>query len=336
MKIAMIGRAAVTAALMLVLVACSYGYDRPKFGMSVPLAAFSTRPVLAPPRPAMAALGAQLFSEARLSGSGDMSCATCHQAAKGFADGKPLSDAIGGGRLVRHTPTLYNVAYYPALFWDGRSPSLEDQALRPITSGVELGRHPAILADAVANETLYRPMFMAAFGTPDVTEDRIAQAIAAYERTLVSGVAPFDRWLAGGRKAIEPDAQRGFALFTGKAQCSACHTGWLLSDGKFHDTGLPDDDFGRGAITNNRWLDHTFKTPSLREIGRTAPYMHDGSLETLDAVVDHYADRKVSRKLVIPQIVLNPDERRDLVAFLKTLDSDIDGIAIMSANGAKR
>jgi len=336
MKIATLGRAAVTAALMLVVVACSYGYDRPRFGMSVPLASFATRPVLAPPQPAMVALGRQLFSETRLSGSGGMSCATCHQADKGFADGKPLSDAIGGGRLVRHTPTLFNVAYYPALFWDGRSPSLEDQALRPIMSGAEMGRHPAILADAVANDATYRPMFLAAFGAPGVTEDRIAQAIAAYERTLVSGVAPFDRWIAGDGNAIGPDAQRGFALFTGKAQCSACHSGWLLSDGKVHDTGMPDDDLGRGGITNNRWLDHTFKTPSLREIGRTAPYMHDGSLATLEAVVDHYADRKVSRKLVMPQIVLSPVERRELVVFLEALDSDIHPTALARANREKR
>lgn len=336
MKIAMFSRTILMTAVMLVVVACSYGYERPRFGLSVPLASFAARPALAPPQPALVVLGKRLFGEARLSGSGGTSCATCHQADKGFADGKPLTDSIGGGQLIRHTPTLFNVAYYPALFWDGRSPSLEDQALRPVMSGAEMGRHPAILADAVANDAAYRPLFVAAFDTPEVTEDRIARAIAAYERTLISGVAPFDRWLAGDNKAIGADAQRGFALFSGKAQCSACHSGWLLSDGKFHDTGMPDDDLGRGGITNNRYLDHTFKTPSLREIGRTAPYMHDGSLATLDSVVDHYADRKVSRKLVMPAITLTPAERRELVAFLKTLDSGINAAALAQAKGRKR
>lgn len=329
-------RMALVSALMLTIVACSYGYERPKFGHSPSLASFAARPALAQPDRATAALGRRLFSDTRLSGNGTLSCATCHQAERGFADGKPLSDAIGGGQLVRHTPTLFNVAYYSSLFWDGRSPSLEDQALRPVVSGVEMGRHPAILADAIAKDHTYRPYFLAAFGRLEVTEARIAQAIAAYERTLVSTEAPFDRWLAGDAKAIGLDAQRGFALFTGKAQCSACHSGWLLSDGKFHDTGMPDDDLGRGGIINNRWFDHSFKTPSLREVGRTAPYMHDGSLATLNAVVDHYVDRRVSRKLVMPRIVLNASERQALVAFLRTLDSDVMPLTEVRSGNLKR
>lgn len=314
------GRMALVAGCAILAAACSYGYDRPNFGHATPKSAFAERPFLASPQPELAALGQRLFRDARLSGDGTQSCASCHQSQKGFADGQRLSMA-GGRPLVRHTPSLFNVAYFPQLFWDGRSPGLEDQALRPVINGAEMGRHPAVLADAISCDPRYRLMFEAAFGHDAVTEDGIARAIAAYERTLVSGTAPFDRWLAGDETAISPAAARGFALFTGKAQCSACHSGWLMSDGKFHDTGMPDSDLGRGGITNNRAFDHAFKTPSLREIGRTAPYMHDGSLATLASVVDHYADRKVQRKLVMPRITLSVAERADLVEFLSTLDS---------------
>lgn len=329
-----LGRMALALGCTIIMTACSYGYDRPSFGQAAPQSSFAQRPSLAAPDPAQAALGQRLFSDKRLSGDGTQSCASCHQPDRGFADGQRLSLA-GRRMLVRHTPTLMNVAYFPQLFWDGRSPSLEDQALRPVINGAEMGRHPAVLADAIAADAQYPRLFSAAFGNGEVTEDGIARAIAAYERTVVSGTAPFDRWLAGDERAISLSASRGFALFNGKAQCSACHSGWLMSDGKFHDTGMPDSDLGRGGITNNRAFDHAFRTPSLREIGRTAPYMHDGSLVTLAAVVDHYADRKVRRKLVMPRITLSPSERADLVEFLSTLDSQ-DARSGVSTSGAVR
>lgn len=327
------GRTAFVAGCAILVAACSYGYERPNFGQVAPRSAFAARPDLAAPPPELAALGQRLFQDVRLSGDGSQSCASCHQVARGFADGQRLSMA-GGRTLVRHTPSLFNVAYYPLLFWDGRSPGLEDQALRPVINGAEMGRHPAVLADAIAGDPRYRPMFRAAFGQNAVTEDGIARAIAAYERTLVSGTAPFDRWLTGDERAISAAAARGFALFTGKAQCSACHSGWLMSDGKFHDTGMPDSDLGRGGITNNRAFDYAFKTPSLREVGRTAPYMHDGSLATLASVVDHYADRKVKRRLAMPRIDLSVAERADLVEFLSTLDSQ-DAAKLEPNTGAR-
>lgn len=332
MTLISLGRTALLAACCVIVAACSYGYERPMFGQITPKSDFTERPVLTAPRSELVALGRRLFEDERLSADGSQSCASCHQAARGFADGQRLSVAAGRP-LVRHTPTLFNVAYFPQLFWDGRSPSLEDQALRPVINGAEMGRHPAALADAISADPQYRAMFKAAFGQAHVTEDGIARAVAAYERTLVSGMAPLDRWLAGDESAISPAAARGFALFSGKAQCSACHSGWLMSDGKFHDTGLPDNDLGRGGITNNRAFDHAFKTPSLREIGRTSPYMHDGSLPTLAAVVDQYADRKVTRKLVMPRITLTPAERADLVEFLSTLDSQ-DAAQGASSGGA--
>lgn len=320
--ISMFSRTLATVALGLLLGACSYGYDRPDFRTPHGPSSFTNRPALEAAPPAMVKLGSTLFNDTGLSGDGSTSCATCHQAQSGFADAMRLSRGAGGRLLIRHTPTLYNAAYYPALFWDGRSPSLADQALRPVISGAEMSRHPAILADSIAAESRYRPLFESAFGGADVTEDRIAKAIAAYEHTIISGVAPFDRWLAGSASAISPQAERGFALFTGKAKCAACHSGWLMSDGKFHDTGMRDDDLGRGGITNNRALDHAFRTPSLREIGRTAPYMHDGSLATLEEVIDHYAKSRVKRRRAVPDLDLSLDERTDLAAFLRTLDSD--------------
>jgi cytochrome c peroxidase len=317
----------IAAPALLLIAACAYQYDAPRFGVVAPPQSFAARPAVIhpvdnPPSDAKVALGQALFADPGLSGAGTLSCASCHVPDKAFTDGLPTARGIGGRPLLRNTPTIINSAHMPALFWDGRSPNLEDQALRPAMSGGEMGRHPAILADAIAADPRYRPMFAAAFPGEPVSEVTIAKAIAAYERTLVSGVAPFDRWLAGDREAISPEAARGFTLFAGKANCAACHSGWLMSDGRFHDVGLEDDDLGRGGITNNKAFDHAFRTPSLREIGRTAPYMHDGSLKSLAEVVDHYADLRVKRSGTPPKVTLTPVERAELVAFLGSLDSD--------------
>lgn len=321
-------KAMLAAPALLLIAACAYQYDTPRFGAVAQPATFAQRPVIAhpadnPPSDAKAALGRALFADPALSGTGQASCASCHAPDKGFSDGLRTARGLNGRSLLRNTPTVINTAYMPVLFWDGRSPDLEDQALRPAISGGEMGRHPAILADAVAADPRYRPMFAAAFPGEPVSEATIARAIAAYERTLVSGTAPFDRWLAGEPNAISAQAARGFALFAGKANCAACHSGWLMSDGRFHDVGLPDDDLGRGGITNNRAFDHAFRTPSLREIGKTAPYMHDGSLQTLAEVVDHYAQMPVKRAGTPPRISLSATERAELVAFLQTLDSEV-------------
>lgn len=310
----------------LLLGACSYAYDTPKFGRVAAPESFAAKPAMLVPAdnpgsPAAVALGKALFADPGLSGGGTLSCASCHQPDLAFSDGLPTARGADGRTLLRHTPTIINAGHAPSLFWDGRSPSLEDQALRPAMAGAEMARHPAILADAIAANPRYVPLFAAAFPGQEISETTIARAIASYERSLVSGTAPFDRWLAGNTAAISPAAARGFRLFAGKANCAACHSGWLLSDGKFHDVGLADDDFGRGGITNTRGLDHAFRTPSLREIGRTAPYMHNGSLATLAAVVDHYAEMKIKRRGTPPAVTLSAVERAELVAFLQTLDS---------------
>lgn len=311
----------------LALSACSYGYDTPDFKAVAAPESFARRPVMVvpadnPSTPEKIELGRALFEDTGLSRDGTTACATCHWPQRAFTDGLDKARGEGGRRLVRHTPGIINAGFAPSLFWDGRSPNLEDQALKPIMSGGEMAMHPAVVADAVAGNPRYRALFDKAFPGIGASEANIARAIAAFERSLQSGEAPFDRFIAGDRAAISPAAARGFGLFTGKAKCAACHSGWLLSDGKFHDVGLPDEDLGRGGITNNKAFDHAFRTPSLREIGRTAPYMHDGSLATLAAVVDHYADLKPTRRVAPLQIDLSPAERRDLVAFLQSLDSD--------------
>jgi cytochrome c peroxidase len=173
----------------------------------------------------------------------------------------------------------------------------------------------------------YAPLFQAAFPNEGISEDTVAKAIATYERTVVSGRAPFDAWIAGDEKAIPEAAKRGFALFNTKARCTACHAGWNLTDDSFHDIGLADPDIGRSKFLPVVKMQHAFKTPGLREIGRRGPYMHDGSIVTLEAVVEHY-DRgglaRESRSEMIKPLGLTAQEKADLVAFMKTLTSDID------------
>lgn len=319
-------RVAVSTAIALATGACAYGYA--EFGRTFAPSDFATRPAIVQPAdnfstPEKVALGRMLFTDQRLSVDGARSCASCHQAAREFADGLPLGQGTDGRMLLRHTPTLWNVGFATHLFWDGRAASLEDQALRPVMNGNELARHPAAAVDPIRADPTYRARFASAFpADPVASELNVARALAVYQRTLVSGSAPFDRWISGDARAISPAAQRGFSLFAGKANCAACHSGGNLTDQRFHDVGLPDADLGRGALMSRRGLDHAFRTPSLREIGRTAPYMHDGSLASLEAVVDHYSDKVVPRRSAPPRSRLSASERADLVEFLQTLDSE--------------
>ena len=174
----------------------------------------------------------------------------------------------------------------------------------------------------------YAPLFEAAFPGQGISPETIARAIATYERTVVSGRAPFDRWIEHDEKAISESAKRGFALFNGKAQCSNCHSGWNFTDDSFHDIGLPDADIGRGKFMGNVVkMQHAFKTPGLREIARRGPYMHDGSILTLEAVIQHYDQGgldRASRSDLMKPLGLSKQEKADLVAFLMTLTSDMD------------
>jgi cytochrome c peroxidase len=229
--------------------------------------------------------------------------------------------------LRRHTPTLWNLAWAPTLYWDGRAASLEAQARFPMSHPDEMAGSPERAAVKLRALPDYAAQFKAAFpGEAEITGDQILKALAAYERTLVSPPTRFDAWIAGDAAALDPQEQLGFTLFSGKAQCTNCHTGFAFTDFAFHDIGLPGTDRGRGAIIGLKAVDHAFKTPTLRELAWSAPYMHDGSLATLEEVVQHYEAggvRRPSRSPDMPHpFKLTDDERAALVAFLATLSTE--------------
>ena len=277
---------------------------------------------------AMVELGRALFFDTRLSGDGTQTCATCHKPALGFSDGRPTHPGRDGRPLPRNTPDLWNRAWSATLFWDGHAKSLEQQAQGPIENPVEMAGNLSQSAAALARDPKMVTAFATAFPQATTIEPAsILQALAAYERTLVSPKTRFDAWIDGNDKALDSEEQAGFALFTGKAQCVSCHAGWRFTDEAFHDIGLPDKgDLGRGPVIKLPEANHAFKTPSLREALWTAPYMHDGSLDTLESVIEHYADHVSKRPTLSPDmppvLALSHRERQQLLAFIATLSSD--------------
>lgn len=280
------------------------------------------------PTPEKIALGKRIFEDPALSANARISCASCHDARLSFTDGEALGKGVSGKRLGRHSPTLWNVAFSPLLFWDGRASSLEDQAKFPVSHPDEMGASLEAGAKLLSQDASYRDAFQHAF--PDangrIDAELMARAIAAYERTLISPPTRFDRWIDGDEGALNAGEQRGYALFVGKGKCSVCHSGFALTDHSFYDIGLPSDDEGRGKILEVPGTRHAFKTPTLRELAWTAPYMHDGSLATLEDVVRFYEAGGVARPTRagdLPQnLQLTDEERQDLVAFLETLSSE--------------
>jgi cytochrome c peroxidase len=279
------------------------------------------------PSEARVQLGRTLFFDPRLSGSGIVACATCHNPGFAWADG--LERAVGHGMkpLKRRTPTILNLAWAEALFWDGRASSLEEQALGPIASPDEMNQPLDGLPAKLAAIPEYRAEFERAYPGEGITLATIAKAIASFERTVVSGTAPFDRWVAGDEGAIDADAVRGFVLFNGKARCSTCHAGWRFTDDSFHDIGVRGEDRGRGALLADiEVLQHAFKTPTLRNVTQRAPYMHDGSEPSLPDAIALYADggrvHRPSLSAEIKPLALSDEETSQLVAFLHTLTSE--------------
>ena len=271
-------------------------------------------------------LGRSLFFDPRLSGSGWISCATCHNPGLSWADGLPLALGDGMRSLPRRTPTILNLAWAPALLWDGRAESLEEQALGPIAAQGEMNLTLQELVLRLQAIDGYRDLFARAYPGAAISPEIVAKAIATFERTIVSGVAPVDRWVAGEEGALSPAAVRGFVVFNDKARCSTCHTGWRFTDDGFYDIGVADSDIGRGAVLPRIPLARfAFKTPTLRNIAERAPYMHNGSSPTLEDVIELY-DRGglAARASLSPEIKplgLTPLEKHDLVAFLRTLTS---------------
>ena len=275
-----------------------------------------------------AALGKKLYFDTRLSAANLLSCASCHSPAYGWGDGQPRGVGHNMKQLGRRSPTIVNAAFGQIFMWDGRAGSLEEQALGPIRADVEMNLPIEQLMEKLKAIPEYPPLFQATFPKAGMTPETIAKAIATYERTVVSGRAPFDAWIEGDTKAISEEAKRGFVLFNTKGGCQECHSGWNFTDDSFHDIGLASPDIGRGKhLPGVVKMHHAFKTPGLREIARRGPYMHDGSIATLEAVMDHYNQGGIKRpslsELMKP-LGLSKQECADLVAFMMTLTSDMD------------
>ena len=272
-------------------------------------------------------LGKVLFFDPRLSGSNFISCATCHNPSLGWSDAQPTAIGHGMQTLARSTPTIINTAYQRFQFWDGRARTLEKQALGPIMDDGEMAQSPDTLLAELAGIPAYHEMFEAAYPGEGISLDTIAKAIASFERSIVSTESPFDRWLKGVDGVMSDAAIRGFEVFKGKGKCVACHDGFNFSDNGFHNIGLPDnEDMGRYAIKPIKVLKGAFKTPTLRDVELTAPYMHNGQYDTLEEVIEHY-DRGGDTNLgnLDPNMVklnLNKTEKQELVEFLKSLTGD--------------
>lgn len=335
-----------------------------------------------PQTPEKIALGKALFEDQRLSGDGTVSCSTCHDPGKGFADGLPVSQGINKSKGTRNAPSIVNAAYYTTQFWDGRRPSLEAQAQDPFVNSIEHGlkEHGALL-DIIRKDATYPAQFKGAFGVePDkIGMEHVTKALAAFERTLVAGDSPFDRYQYGDDKtALAPEAVRGLEVFRGKGKCSLCHTigpdNATFTNNNFHNLGVGFAKIEprmyeivnafRAAVASGKSVDEVvlqgedasqlgrvlvtitpetldskaigrFKTPGLRNVALTAPYMHDGSIATLEEVVELYNKGNEKNPRLDPlfkPLNLTPEEKADLVAFMKALTSSNLGATQQASN----
>jgi cytochrome c peroxidase len=293
-----------------------------------------------PPRPienqALVNLGRDLFFEPRISASGKTSCASCHYPELGWAVTDARSHNDSGKLTSRKSQPLIGLGYADnaPVGWDGRSATLETQAKTSIATGSMSMRETdtpmkvEAIEERLRSVPGYAAKFAAAVPNASVNIDAIAQAIAAFERTIEPGIAPFDGWVAGDENAIPESAKRGFALFTGKATCFGCHSGWRFTDDKFHDIGTTTTDQGRGREVKDEKLNYAFKTPTLRSVALRAPYMHNALIDDLSEVVRHYEKggiNRPSRSPIMYAIELSEQERLDLVAFMETLTGKTDG-----------
>jgi cytochrome c peroxidase len=288
-----------------------------------------------PPTPERVRLGRWLFYDTRLSADGSVSCGTCHRPEHAFSEPTPVSTGIGGKLGTRKAPTFINqaITVYPHFFWDGRAGSLEDQALGPIENPLEMGNsHDGMIATLSKVEG-YRPYFREAFGSPDVAKDRVARAIADYERTRMSGNSPWDRWRRlRDENAVSAEVKLGHELFFGKAACNQCHLGSNFTDSTFHNLGVgwnPQTktfaDDGRYVVTKRLTDRGAFKTPTIRDATKRSPYMHDGSMATLRDVVEFYNRGGEKNPHLDPKMEplhLTDDEVDALVAFMEALDGE--------------
>ena len=277
--------------------------------------------------PEKVALGRQLFFDERLSVDGTRSCYACHVCENGLTDG--LAKAIGAGnkQLPRSSPTLWNIGYQKEFYWDGRSPSLEKQALAAWTGANMGAKADEIVAKLNALQG-YKAQFQKVFQSA-ATPDNVVKAIASYERTIISGNTPWDRWKAGDQSALRESAVRGWNIFQA-IKCNNCHDGVLFTDQQYHNVGIGMDqkepDVGRFKVSNKPEDTGAFKTPTLRDIANTAPYFHDGSAKTLEEAVDTMLaggkpNEHLDKKNLQPH-KLDATMREDLLNFLRSLSVD--------------
>ncbi|MCX8027873.1 MAG: hypothetical protein N3A62_08495 [Thermodesulfovibrionales bacterium] len=290
-------------------------------------------------------LGKKLFFDRRLSGDGTMSCATCHIPDMAFADGQEISLSYPTTKNWRNTPTVINSAFHKRLFWDGRAKSLEEQALFPVMSSFEMNLNLDYMEERIRQVPQYREEFKRIFND-DVSKKNIALALASFQRSLVSKNAPLDRYLKGDKSALSTEAKKGYEVFIGKGQCVKCHYGSALMDNKFHALFVPEkeeqindplieitrrfvaklhnfkdykslkEDVGRYLITKEKKDWKAFKTPSLREIAKTSPYMHNGYFDSLEKVIDFFDNGGGKGNNVLKPLNLTQDEKKYLKIFL--------------------
>jgi cytochrome c peroxidase len=271
-------------------------------------------------------LGRRLFFDPSLSADGTVACASCHQPQRGFSSGEARPRGVHGRRGPRRAPTLFNRAYGTAFFWDGRAATLEEQALRPIEDPDEMGAKLPEVVRRLRAHAGYKARFEAAFAD-GVTAANLGRALAGFERILLRGGSPVDRFvLRAEADALTPPQRQGLWLYESKGRCWRCHSGPNYTDEQYHNTGVSWGkqplDLGRFAVTRRDADRGRFKTPTLRGVALTAPYMHDGSIATLEEVVDFYnrgGGANPNRDPALQPLGLSPDEVRDLVAFLKAL-----------------
>ena len=275
-------------------------------------------------------LGRRLFRERLLSRDRSLACADCHQPRRAFTDGRARSVGVYGRPGPRSVPTLINRAWGESFFWDGRIQTLEEQVLQPITSRGEMDLTLEEAVERLRSKRRYRKAFERVFER-EVNSEDLGRALAAYVRTIQAGNSPYDRYLLGDATALSAEAREGLQLFRGKANCTACHVGPTFSDEEFHNTGVAwrDGEFhddGRFLVTGAEEDRGKFKTPTLREIVRTAPYTHDGTLVKLEDVIDFYSEGGRRNPNLDPEIralQLSSQEKRALLAFLRSLSGKV-------------
>ena len=269
------------------------------------------------------ALGRRLFFDKQLSGDGSISCGSCHDPKKGLSDGRPKAVGFHGAALPRRTPSIWNAAYNSSQFWDGRATTLEEQAPGPMSSPNEMNSPAEVdLMRRLDTNPYYQGAFWSVFGENPTLKD-VAKALAAFERTLLARNSRFDRYARDDKRALTEHEKNGLVVFVGKGRCARCHDGPNFTDNKFQNIGVgAEDDQGRSSITGTESDRGAFKTPGLRNVELHAPYMHDGSLPTLRAVIDYY-DRgggpRPGKSPFLMKIGLTEGEKRDLVSFLLSL-----------------